>query len=283
MKFSAIFFLAAACFAWRASASGYTCPRNPSILTFSLASLNCTLVSDGPIEFPSLTDVFTVPEAAVARSYRRNFRSSTPLIFSQNVLVVELPTGRALFDTGSFRLTERLPQFPLYENAGQLMSNLEAAGIPPTTIQYVFLTHGHVDHVSGLVDSDGRRAFPHADVFVGLKEHLFWSNSTPSAPESPSDDATFAEFARIYQGSVGPYDRVGRLHLVDTENEEEASPMEGITYMSAFGHSPGHSAIEIKQDDESMVLVGDAWLLADLTNLIYHDCIVIPSLWLSPE
>ncbi|KAI0566970.1 Metallo-beta-lactamase [Gracilaria domingensis] len=289
MTYLKIFVLTVICFIWQTKATASTCTLNPTIYSFKFASLNCTIVSDGPVEFN--INAFSVPDAALFRSYRKNFRDFNPILLGQNVLIVDLPAGRAMFDTGAFLVSEKLPQFPFFENAGQLMRNLRAARIQPSTIDFVFVTHGHADHVSGIVTEDGRRAFPNAEVFVGLVEHEFWSNPAPTAPGSLIDDSGLgklnhtklwndvlfacvlltnvclfgecvAAFARVYQDAVAPYERVGRLHTVDSENEEKASPVEGVRFISTFGHSPGHCAIEVKKDDERMIFVGDAWITA---------------------
>lgn len=66
-------------------------------------------------------------------------------------------------------------------------------------------------------------------------------------------------FAQIYLDAIRPYERTGMFHLVDTENSE-ATPVEGIRFMSTFGHTDGHCAIEMKSDDKRLVLTGDAWV-----------------------
>lgn len=172
---------------YRTSASGGTCLSNPTIYNFQLGKVNCTILSDGPVELPM--NPFSVPAPAVERTYEKNFRTAFPISLSQNVLVADMPTGRAIFDTGSFLLPEKLPEFPLFENAGQLMKNLRAANISPSSIDFVFLTHAHGDHVAGIVTETGKKAFPNADVFIALREHEFWAspNLSSSSPLLTTD------------------------------------------------------------------------------------------------
>ncbi|CAN8073957.1 unnamed protein product [Agarophyton chilense] len=251
--------LVAACLIWKGSATSYTCALNPTIYAFDFGSLNCIAVSDGPVEVA--LNPFSIPDAALARSYRKNFRALNPMLLSQNVLIVDLPAGRAIFDTGSFQVSEKLPSFaPLFRNSGVLMHNLRAAGVLPSSIDFVFLTHGHPDHVAGLVTKNGKRAFPRAQVFVSLKEHEFWSNPSPSAPMSLLDADSLAAFAKLYRDTVAPYEQAGKLRTVNSEDEDESSPVEGIRFMSVFGHAPGHCAIEVKNGGERMVFIGDAWV-----------------------
>lgn len=164
---------------YRTSASGGTCSSNPTIYNFQFGKVNCTILSDGPTEVA--VNPFSVPAPAVERSYEKNFRTAFPIVLSQNVLVADMPAGRAIFDTGSFLLPQKLPEFPLFENAGQLMKNLRAANISPSSIDFVFLTHAHGDHVAGIVTEGGTKAFPNADVFIGRREHEYWSSPSLSS------------------------------------------------------------------------------------------------------
>lgn len=152
---------------------------------FSFGRANGTVLSDGPLLYAE--NPFLVPALAVERNYAAAGRSTDPITLEQNVAVIDLPgVGRVMVDTGS-RGDEPSPISP---DSGRLFDNLKLAGIAPESIDYVVLTHGHLDHVNGLRLPGGGKAFPNAQVFINKKEHDFWSNppkaanATDTSPEA---------------------------------------------------------------------------------------------------
>jgi glyoxylase-like metal-dependent hydrolase (beta-lactamase superfamily II) len=57
---------------------------------------------------------------------------------------------------------------------GQLPANLAAAGIDPTSIDTVIISHMHLDHVFGPRTADGGIAFPNAEILVPASDWAFW-------------------------------------------------------------------------------------------------------------
>ncbi|HEY2590277.1 MAG TPA: MBL fold metallo-hydrolase [Steroidobacteraceae bacterium] len=47
---------------------------------------------------------------------------------------------------------------------GGLLASLELAGVAPSAVTDVLITHPHLDHVGGLIDADGHLAFPNASI-----------------------------------------------------------------------------------------------------------------------
>ena len=95
---------------------------------------------------------------------RRNFPSD-PVAVGNNILYLETDSERIIFDTGNGLAGD--------EGAGFLLASLKAQGIPADTITHVLITHGHPDHVSGLV-LNGTMAFPGATVYVSRVEFDYW-------------------------------------------------------------------------------------------------------------
>ena len=75
-------------------------------------------------------------------------------------------------------------------SAGKLADNLAAAGIDRDAITMVVYTHGHPDHLWGVVDDFDEPVFAKARYVVAAAEWDFWHGANacracrPSAPDS---------------------------------------------------------------------------------------------------
>src|SRR6266446_6970593 len=95
-------------------------------------------------------------EAELAPVLRANFMQ--PVIqATNNILVVDTARERILVDTG---FGEKLG--PSFGSFPGLEANLRRAGITPESIDLVVTSHGHLDHIGGLVTKSGALAFPKA-------------------------------------------------------------------------------------------------------------------------
>ncbi|KAI0566867.1 Metallo-beta-lactamase [Gracilaria domingensis] len=230
------------------------CDSNPSAFNFRIDSMKATVIYDGPTIFAS--SAFGVADEDVRRAYDDLFRPSFPFEYSINALVLDHPRGRILIDAGAFNAKELIPSLPVANLAGRLLRNLKASGINPLSISYVLLTHGHADHVLGLIDDLGRRAFPRAEVIVAEKEHLFWSAMSISMPNSGLPQVIIDQFGQAYNKSIIPYQNAGRLKIVDGSG----TPLPGIRFIPTPGHSPFHTSIEVTSGRSRVFVVGDAWV-----------------------
>ncbi|MDA1278987.1 MAG: MBL fold metallo-hydrolase [Chloroflexi bacterium] len=149
-----------------------------------------------------------------------------------------------------------------YPAPGELIADLEKNGIGPDTIDTVFLTHLHGDHVGWNMREDlpdRSLSFPNARYRVHEAD---WNHFTT---DELLNDPKRGEATRR---SVMPLHEKGVLDLMD--GETELAP--GVTAYPTPGHTPGHMSLLIASNNERALLVGDILgspMQATETDLFY--------------
>ena len=120
---------------------------------------------------------------------------------------------------------------------GQLMNRLAALGVNPDSIGLVYLTHFHVDHISGLVAKDDAgndtKVFKNAAVYAGKVEYDAWMNDIPKNDLQKNIMALYKDSLHLFAfGDTLPH---------------------GVLAMDAVGHTPGHTAFQLA----NLLIVGD--------------------------
>lgn len=132
---------------------------------------------------------------------------------------------------------------------GSIAGNIRAAGYEPAQVDTVLLTHLHGDHVCGLLEADGKPAFPNATVHVAREEAAFWLDKN-TAEKAPKDAQAFFKMA---QDAVAPYAEAGKLKEFNAGD----SLLPGITSVPAQGHTPGHAGYLFSSGDQQLLVWGD--------------------------
>lgn len=140
---------------------------------------------------------------------------------SISAFVVETQGKNILFDTG------------IGGANGQLMDGLKSAGLSADSIDYVYLTHFHGDHIGGMLKGD-TVVFKNAKVYASKKEYDGWM-SMPAEQKAGVDKVMSA-----YKDNLVLFEFGDTLPC-------------GVVAMDAVGHTPGHTAYKAG----GLLIVGD--------------------------
>jgi glyoxylase-like metal-dependent hydrolase (beta-lactamase superfamily II) len=165
-----------------------------------------------------------------------NFIPVAPGINNFNPMLVDTGANKVLIDSG-FGINGG-------PTTGKLITHLQNAGVTPEEIDTVFLTHGHPDHILGIV-GEGSLAFPNAQLIMGESEFNFWT--------SQSEPPEFIAAALI--PNQDNFTLLG----------ENAEIVPGLTTVPAYGHTPGHMAVFVDGGEQQLMHFGDAgghWILS---------------------
>lgn len=205
---------------------------------FQLGEFKCIAIRDGG-HMGSADFLFcNAPQQEVAQALQKYGLEADQLISSWTCLLVDTGEKTLLIDTG---VGSGIPI------GGKLISQLTQEGYPPEKIDFVFLTHGHGDHLGGCTDINGNLVFNQARYLMSKIEYGFWTSE-----ENLSNlDEGMAEFARKNLPVI-------QERLQFAEGGEEILP--GIQVLEAFGHTPGHMCLEIQSQGEALLYLADAAL-----------------------
>jgi glyoxylase-like metal-dependent hydrolase (beta-lactamase superfamily II) len=166
------------------------------------------------------------------------------MILSVHALVVESEGKRIMVDTCIGNDKER-PVRSFDRLSTDFTARLTAAGFPPESIDTVFCTHLHADHVgwnTSLVDGRWVPTFPNArHLFTGVElEH--WRTD----PDADSLGPVMADSVEPIV-AAGLADIVGLDHAITSE----------VRLLSTPGHTPGHCSVHISSGGEDAFITGD--------------------------
>jgi glyoxylase-like metal-dependent hydrolase (beta-lactamase superfamily II) len=215
---------------------------------FNIGDFQATVISDGYGQIPVRPILaMNVSEAELAPVLKANFMQ--PVIqITNNPLVVDTGRERILVDTG---FGEKLG--PSFGSFPGLEANLRRAGITPESIDLVVLSHGHLDHIGGLVTQTGALAFPKAQFVFVDTEWNYWTGRRYESEvnSSPMPDPFKKGTIVAARENLPPV--ADRSRFVKQGGEI----ISGVHYVASPGHSPSHASILFTSGNEQFVYMGD--------------------------
>jgi len=204
----------------------------PSIYRFKLGAFEVTTILDGFVQGKGPHPTFgnNQPAEVVHELVKAHGLSTT--MHENPYVVTVVNTGKELmmFDAGN-------PKGRM-KTAGHLSELLVTAGYSPDQVDIVVLTHGHPDHVGGLM-VDGKPIYSKARYVFGAMEFDYW-NKGENIPDArkPTRDLFMTQAAPLAEKAtmIKPNDEV----------------VTGIRAAQAYGHSPGMLAFHIESEGKRL-------------------------------
>jgi glyoxylase-like metal-dependent hydrolase (beta-lactamase superfamily II) len=196
---------------------------------FQIGNLEAYAVADGVIVVPNDGQVlgFGRPATETADVLAAAGLPRDMIRLDIQCLLVKAADHVVLFDTGAGAVS--------WADAGHLVSSLAVAGVEPSAITDIFISHAHGDHVGGLLTKDGALTFPAATIRMSAPE---WA----SLQANTDDDSK--RLAAAIAGKVVAF-------------EPGAQVLPDVKAIATQGHTPGHSSYEIGSGADKVFYIGD--------------------------
>jgi glyoxylase-like metal-dependent hydrolase (beta-lactamase superfamily II) len=215
--------------------------QGPSFYRYKIGDFEVTALSEGIVRntnVPGMAVNKTLPEIQAALSGA--FLPNDHVINQFNVVVVNTGKNLVLLDSGFG--DNGAP------TVGNLVTNMNAAGIDPKNIDTILISHFHGDHISGIRAKAGAANFPNAEIMVPSAE---WKHWTDAGEESKAPQVWKGAFPNVKR----VFDPIAK-DLKQYEYGKELVP--GITAVDARGHSPGHTAFLVSSGSGKLLVTSDA-------------------------
>jgi glyoxylase-like metal-dependent hydrolase (beta-lactamase superfamily II) len=204
-----------------------------AIYHFNVGKFECSVFKAGGGPRPASSLFSDAPQEELEKAIRKFDVDPADLPFSMNVVLVKTGDHVVLIDTG-------LP-------TSNIAAMLLAEGVDPSTVDTIIITHGHGDHVGGILDDNGEFVYPNARYILWKSEWDYWTDDERLGGDPNPAKARWAAL-KAHQ------DRVTTIG----GDVDEAEAMPGFCGVATPGHTVGHMALLIESDGEKLLHIADA-------------------------
>jgi len=211
----------------------------PGYYRMMLGNFEVTALSDGTVDL-KIEELLTNTTAAKIKTALARAHLKDPVETSVTAYLVNTGSKLVMIDAGAGVF--------FGPTLGKLIANLKACGYQPEQIDEIYITHMHSDHVGGLVNGD-KIAFPNAVVRADRRDADFWLSKA-------NMDTAPKEAKPVFEGamaSINPYIAAGKFKPFDGNTDL----VPGVSAISTYGHTPGHTVYMVESQGQRLVLWGD--------------------------
>lgn len=203
------------------------------------------VIEEGPRRVPLHVMIQATPEMLAKHRwlYPDYITDDGFLLSNSQAFIIESCGKRIMIDpcVGNDK-PRAIPFFNMLQT--RFLEHLTLAGFPPETIDTVFCTHIHFDHIGWNTRLEGDRwvpTFSNADYLFTREEYLHAQHDSRLEDDPAFDD------------SVRPVMDAGLGRLVEPDHRIT----DEIEIFPTPGHTPGHCAVRIRSEGEEAIITGD--------------------------
>jgi len=180
----------------------------------------------------------------------RNTVNLEPICLSIHTWLLKTKKHTIIIDPGVGNSKNR-PFTPNFHHLNTpFLEGLRRTGFKPEDVDYVLMTHLHVDHVgwnTTLSDGEWIPTFPNAEYIFSKKEYDYFND-----PVNHNDRNKTSVL--VQSDSIQPIIDAGLASMINVDGYEV---VDGLRFVSTPGHSIDHASITLSSQGENALFTGD--------------------------